>query len=78
MLFVLMDEVYIGFIIVDGEGDFEFEDSSVIDVVDLVFFDFFKDENDGIVVWIFFFCCLFLFKWVVLVFLLGFILMVVV
>lgn len=55
MLFALMDEAYTGSTIGDGGGDSESEDSNAIDVADPVFFDFLKDENDGLAVWFFLF-----------------------
>ncbi|KAH1121077.1 hypothetical protein J1N35_004237, partial [Gossypium stocksii] len=43
-----MDEAYTGSTIGDGGGDSGSEESCTIDVVDLVFLELLKDENDGL------------------------------
>lgn len=51
MLLALMDEAYTGSTIGDGGADSESEDSNAIDVVDPLFLELLKDENDGLAVW---------------------------
>ncbi|XP_022981441.1 AP-5 complex subunit zeta-1-like [Cucurbita maxima] len=48
MLLALMDEAYTGSTIGDGGGDSGTEASSTIDVVDPLFLELLKDENDGL------------------------------
>ncbi|KAK1324820.1 hypothetical protein QJS10_CPA01g00951 [Acorus calamus] len=48
MLLALMDEAYTGSTIEDRAEDSGSDDSSAIDVIDQLFLDLLKDENDGI------------------------------
>ncbi|KAK1303500.1 hypothetical protein QJS10_CPB11g01264 [Acorus calamus] len=48
MLLALMDEAYTGSTIEDRAEDSGSDDSSAIDVIDPLFLDLLKDENDGI------------------------------
>ncbi|MQL73712.1 hypothetical protein Taro_006077, partial [Colocasia esculenta] len=48
MLLALMDEAYTGTTIEDRGGDSGSDDSNTIDVVDSIFLDLLKDENDGL------------------------------
>ena len=47
-LLALMDESYTGSIIGNEGADSESKDSSIMAIVDLLFLELFKDENDGL------------------------------